>query len=133
MKKQLLLIICLLISNHIVAQMSREDIVGKWRVVKVLMKNDNPNLTDLITSFESAQFEFEENSNFNISTSKKSELFSMVENMAKNTKWKLEEQSLIKVRNKSNGSILEILVSKQDGKTIFEMRETELELEVVKL
>jgi len=125
----------LLLSNSIIAQeITQINIIGKWKVVKVLKDIDNPDLKDLIKSFNSALFEFKENEDFKLTTTAGSKLFSMVTVMTNNTKWKIDKNnSAIRVGNLSDGySILKILVSEHNGKVIFKMSETQLDLEVQK-
>lgn len=72
MKKYFIIFTILLFTNQIFSQsLSEKDIVGKWKVVKISKKPKSPNFKDLIKSFSTATFEFEENLNFKITTSDK--------------------------------------------------------------
>lgn len=136
MKKYLFILSILLFSNHIVSQeITQKNIIGKWKVVKVLKKIDNPNLKEIVKSFNTAIFEFKENSDFKLTTAENSKLFSMVTNMTNNSKWKLNKNNyVINIGNQSDGyNILKIIVAEVDGKTIFHLSETELDLEVQKV
>ena len=135
MKKYLFILSILLFSNLVTSQeITQKNIIGKWKVIKVLKKIDNPNLTDIVKSFSTAIFEFKENSDFKLTTSDNSKLFSMVTNMTNYSKWKLNKNKfVINIGNQSDGyNILKIIVTEVNNKTIFHMSETELDLEVQK-
>jgi hypothetical protein len=136
MKKYLFILSILLFSNHIVSQeITQENIIGKWKVIKVLKKIENPNLKDIVKSFNTAIFEFKENSDFKLTTADNSKLFSMFTNMTNNSKWKLNKNNyVISIGNQSDGyNILKIIVAEVNGKIIFHLSETELDLEVQKV
>jgi hypothetical protein len=104
-------------------------------VIKVLKKIENPNLKDIVKSFNTAIFEFKENSDFKLTTADNSKLFSMFTNMTNNSKWKLNKNNyVISIGNQSDGyNILKIIVAEVNGKIIFHLSETELDLEVQKV
>ncbi|RYJ52378.1 hypothetical protein DR871_009130 [Flavobacterium petrolei] len=136
MKKYLFILSILLFSNHIISQeITQENIIGKWKVIKVLKKIENPNLKDIVKSFNTAIFEFKENSDFKLTTADNSKLFSMFTNMTNNSKWKLNKNNyVISIGNQSDGyNILKIIVAEVNGKIIFHLSETELDLEVQKV
>jgi hypothetical protein len=135
MKKRLIVFTILLFTNHIISQeYSEKDIVGKWKVVKILKKIDNPNLDEFVKSFSSATFQFEENANFKITTLDKTKLFTTFIDMTKDAKWRLNSNKFaISIGNDSNKySILKIILVEVDDKMIFHLDETELDLEVQK-
>lgn len=135
MKKQLLVFLILLFANHILSQeFTQKDIVGQWKVIKILKRPESTNFNDIIKSFSSATFLFEENLNFKISTLDKTKLFSMLTDGTKDAKWRLNANNYaISIGNDTNKySILKIIVVKVDDKIIFHMDETELDLEVQK-
>jgi len=135
MKKKLLVFIVLLYANQILAQeFTQKDIVGKWKVVQILKKPEGPNFNDIIKSFSSATFLFEENLNFRIVTLDKTKLFAMLTDMTKDAKWRLNANNYaISIGNEANKySILKIIVVKVDDKMIFHLDETDLDLEVQK-
>lgn len=136
MKKYLFILSILLFSNHIISQeITQEKIIGKWKVIKVLKKIENPNLKDIVKSFNTAIFEFKENSDFKLTTADNSKLFSMFTNMTNNSKWKLNKNNyVISIGIQSDGyNILKIIVAEVNGKIIFHLSETELDLEVQKV
>lgn len=135
MKKQLLVIAILLFANHIISQeFTQKDIVGQWKVVKILKRPQSPNFNDIIKSFSSATFVFEENLNFKITTLDKTKLFNMLTDATKDAKWRLNGNNYaISIGNELNKyTILKIVLVKVDDKMIFHMDETELDLEVQK-
>ncbi|NDP27215.1 MAG: hypothetical protein GZ087_07295 [Flavobacterium sp.] len=135
MKKQLVVFAILLFTNQILSQeFTQKDIVGKWKVVKILKKPESPNFNDIIKSFSSATFLFEENLNFRITTLDKTKLFAMLADMTKDAKWRFNDNNYaISIGNDSNKySILKIILVQVDDKMIFHLDETELDLEVQK-
>jgi len=136
MKNYLIILSILMFSNNIVSQeINQKSIIGKWKVINVLKKIDNPNLKDIVKSFNTALFEFKENSDFKLTTTDNSKLFSMLTNMTNNSRWKLNKNDyVINVGNQSDGyNILKIIVVEVNGKIIFHLSETELDLEVQKV
>ncbi|MDI5889264.1 DUF5004 domain-containing protein [Flavobacterium yafengii] len=136
MKKYLFILSILFLSNHIISQeITQKSIIGKWKVIKVSKKIDNPNLKDIVKSFNSAIFEFKGDSNFKLTTADNSKLFSMITNMTNNSKWKLNKNNyVINIGNQSDGyNILKIIAAEVNGKVIFHLSETELDLEVQKI
>lgn len=135
MKKQVLVFLIVLFTNHMLSQeFTQKDIVGRWKVVKILKRPESPNFNDIIKSFSSATFLFEENLNFKISTLDATKFFSMLTDVTKDAKWRLNANNFaISIGNDTNKySILKIVVVKVDDKMIFHMDGTELDLEVQK-
>jgi hypothetical protein len=135
MKKTILIFTFLLISNLLAAQKyTEQDLVGKWKVVAIVKENDNPNMKDLLKSFGAAVFEFKENLDFKLTTSIPNKLFKMVIDMTNKSKWKLNNNKFsISIGSKADGySIMKIMVFEVDGKTIFHLSETEMDLVVEK-
>ncbi|MEO8239407.1 MAG: hypothetical protein ABI576_14985 [Flavobacterium sp.] len=133
MKKYLFILSIFLFSSHIISQeITQKNIIGKWKVVKVSKKIDNPNLKDIVKSFNSATFDFKENLDFNLTTADNSKLFSMVTNMTNKSKLN-KNNYVINIGSQSDGyNILKIIIIEVNGKTIFHLSETELDLEVQK-
>lgn len=135
MKKKFLAFIILLFANSVMSQkFSQKDLVGKWKVVSIVNKSENPNLKDIIKSFSSATFLFEENLNFRTATLDKTEWFAMLINVTKDAKWKLNTNDLtVSVGNDSNKySILKLNIITLGDKTIFHLAETDFNFEVKK-
>lgn len=135
MKKYLFILSIFLFSSHIISQeITQKNIIGKWKVVKVSKKIDNPNLKDIVKSFNSAIFDFKENLDFNLTTTDNSKLFSMITNMTNKSKWKLNKNNyVVNIGSQSDGyNILKIIIIEVNGKIIFHLSETELDLEVQK-
>ena len=135
MKKQLVVLVILLFANSVMSQkFTQKDLVGKWKVVSIVNKPVNPNLRDILKSFSSATFLFDENLNFRTTTLDRTEWFTMLINVTKDAKWKLNTTNLtISVGNDSNKySILKLIVFKSGDKTIFHLAETDFNFEVKK-
>lgn len=135
MKKQLLVLVILCFTNSLMAQeFTQKDLVGKWKVVAIVNEPKNPNLKDVIKSFSSATFLFEENGNFRTATLDKTQWFTMLTDITKDAKWKMNAANFtISVGNDSNNySILKLIVMKVGDKTIFHLDETAFNFEVQK-
>lgn len=135
MKNYIVIALVLMFANHSISQeYSKKDIIGKWKVIEVLKKTENPNLNDLIKSFSTASFQFNEDSSFRISTLNKSKVFDMLINMTRTAKWRLNENNFsVNIGDDLNQfNILKIIILKVDEKIVFHLTETELNLEVVK-
>ena len=135
MKRQLVVLVILFFTNSIISQeFSQKDLVGKWKVIHILNKSENPNLKDIIKSFSSATFLFDENGNFRTTTSDKTPWFTMLTDITKEAKWKWNPNTLVvSVGNDANNySILKIIVIRDGTKTIFHLAETEFNFEVQK-
>jgi hypothetical protein len=113
---------------------TQKDLVGKWKVVAILNEPQNPNLKDIIKSFGSATFLFEENANFRTTTLDKTRWFTMLTAVTKEAKWKMNAANFtISVGNDANNySILKIIVIKVGDKTVFHLDETPFNFEVQK-
>jgi hypothetical protein len=136
MKKQLVVFAILLVANSVMSQkFTQKDLVGKWKVVSIVNKPVNPNLKDIIKSFSSATFVFDENLNFRTTTLDRTEWFTMLMNVTKDAKWKLNTNDLaISVGTDSNKySILKFNVIRLGDQTIFHLAETDFNFEVQKL
>lgn len=135
MKRQLVVLVILFFTNSIISQeFTQKDLVGKWKVVRIVNKSENPNLKDIIKSFSSATFLFDENGNFRTTTSDKTPWFTMLTDITKEAKWKWNPNTLVvSVGNDANNySILKIIVIRDGTKTIFHLAETEFNFEVQK-
>lgn len=134
MKKQLLVFAILLFANSVMSQkFTNKDLVGKWKVVSIINKPENPNLKDIIKSFSSATFHFEKNLNFRVTTLHKTGWFTMLTNVTKEAKWKLNTNRAVSVGHDSNNySILKINIIKLGNQTIFHLAETDFNFEVRK-
>lgn len=115
-------------------EFTQKDLVGKWKVVAIVNEPKNPNLKDIIKSFSSATFLFEENGNFRTATLDKTQWFTMLTDITKDAKWKMNAANFtISVGNDSNNySILKLIVMKVGDKTIFHLDETPFNFEVQK-
>lgn len=136
MKKNIFVFTFLLISNIIISQtIVKEEINGTWKVEKNLTKTTNPKFKDIIEGFLSSTFRFEQNGNFELYSPNKSRIFLMTLEMIKNKKWKFDNnRQLIKIGSeKDYFSIMGIYVKKNNGKIIFQISESELQFEMIKI
>ncbi|SEG12949.1 hypothetical protein SAMN05421847_1486 [Halpernia humi] len=106
--------------------------MGNWKVVKVLNELGNKDLTK---GFNSSIFKFDKNFNFALKSSDKNPLFSQIESMTKNSKWKIDPQkNRVKIGNKNdNYTTMFIEVERKNEKTIFHLTESNINLEVEKI
>ena len=135
MKKQLVVLAILCFTNSVMAQVfTQKDLVGKWKVVAILNEPQNPNLKDIIKSFSSATFLFEENANFRTTTLDKTKWFTMLTDVTKEAKWKMNAANFtISVGTDANNySILKLIVIKVGDKIVFHLDETPFNFEVQK-
>lgn len=135
MKRYILIYSIILFSNYAFSQnINAIYIVGKWKVINVLTKTNDPMKKAVLKSFNGAFFEFKENTEFKLTSSIDSQFFSMIKSMTNKSKWKLYNNSnFIKIGSPSDGyNIMGILVKNIDGKTIFKLDEAELEFEMQK-
>jgi len=135
MKKIFTLIFLLTISSTVFGQtLSEKEIYGKWKVEKIIKKPTNPQFATLIDGFENATFFFNQNGNFKLTTTSKSELFGMITEMTNGTKWKVEQnKQYIKIGNQEDGySIMGISVKENNGKKTFHLDESGITLEMKK-
>lgn len=114
--------------------LNEKEMYGKWKVEKIIEKPTNPQFAAFIDGFEKATFIFNQNGDFELYTTSKSELFGMITEMTNGTKWKVEEnKQFVKIGNKDDGySIMGILIKEINGKKIFHLDESEITLEMEK-
>lgn len=114
------------------SQITNNELIGNWKVVKVLNNIGNKELKQ---GFQSSIFKFEQNSNFSLKPSHSNPLFSQIEMMTAQTKWKLiPTKNLIKIGTKEdNYSTMFIELERKKDKIIFHFKESNLDLEMVKL
>ncbi|WP_432671742.1 hypothetical protein [Flavobacterium sp. SM2513] len=136
MKKHIVVFAFLSICNSVIGQtMEKEDLYGIWQVEKNLTETTDPNFKELIEGFLVSTFRFEENGTFEMNSPNKSKLFLMTLEMIKNKKWKFDHyRQLIKIGSeKDSFSIMGIFVKEKSGKIIFQVSESNLEFEMVKI
>lgn len=132
MMKKLVLGIFFLFSIFSFSQITSNQIIGNWKVVKVLNEIGNQ---DLANGFKSSVFKFDKNFNFTLKSSNDNPLFSQIESMTKNTKWKIDSlKNKIKIgRKKNNYSTMFIEVEQKNERVIFHLIESDIKLEMMKL
>jgi hypothetical protein len=136
MKKIFTLIFLVTLSSISFGQtLNEKEIYGKWKVEKITEKPTNPEFTTLIDGFENSTFFFNQNGNFELTTTTKSELFGMITEMTNGTKWKVEKnKQYLKIGNQEDGySIMGISIREINGKKIFHLDESGITLEMKKI
>lgn len=115
--------------------LNEKEIHGKWKVEKIVEKPTNPQFTPLIDGFENSTFFFNQNENFELTTTSKSELFGMITEMTNGTKWKVDKSKpYVKIGNQEDGySIMGISIREINGKKIFHLDESGITLEMKKI
>ena len=132
MMKKLVLVVFFLFSIFSFSQITSNQIIGNWKVVKVLNEIGNQ---DLANGFKSSVFKFDKNFNFTLKSSNDNPLFSQIESMTKNTKWKIDSlKNKIKIGTKKNNySTMFIEVEQKNERVIFHLIESDIKLEMMKL
>ncbi|BCY28648.1 hypothetical protein [Flavobacterium okayamense] len=135
MRKFLTFVFLISLSSFVFGQtLTEKDLCGKWKVVRLIEKPTNQEFVPMINGFENATFVFNQNGNFELTTTSKSELFGMITEMTNGTKWKLEQKSqYVKIGNeKDRFSIMGILIKEINGKIIFYLDESGIKMEMRK-
>lgn len=111
------------------------ELYGSWKVEKILETHTNPNVQPLITGFKNATFTFNENGNFDITTTANSELFGMLTDMMDGAKWKFEKskQQVIIGTDKDGYTTMAIELREENGAKLFHLLESELTLQMKKI
>jgi hypothetical protein len=130
MKIRLSLIFLFTLSSTVFGQVNNEaEMIGDWKVEKILEKPTNPQFKPLIDGFESSTFKFKPNKNFELTTTNSSELFEMMmTEVLDGTKWKfVKEKQLIKIGTEEDGyTSMGVLVKKENGHLFFNLDESGL-------
>lgn len=127
MRKILTLLFLITFSATILGQVTNEsELIGKWKVEKIIEKPTNAQFKPLIDAFERATFHFNANKDFNITTPNKTELFTMMMTEVINgTKWQfVKEKQLVRIGNQENRyTAMGILMKKENGNLYFHLEE----------
>ncbi len=126
MKKYILIIVLIFSINSFSQEINREDLVGNWKVVKIESSPSHPNFKPLIEGFGTATFFLNSDASFSIETKNKSQLFSMMTEMTNNSKWRYNAKGkIIEIGSKKdNYTIMGIIVQEINGKTYFNLEES---------
>jgi len=135
MKKLQLSLFLLVFSLSCYSQLSKNQLYGEWKVEKILKKPSSSEFELLIEGFSKSVFEFQNDGDFKLSTSSDSQIFMMITEMTKNTKWKFDaSQQLIRIGNaEDNYSIMGIYPKEENSKIVFFIDESGITLEMKKL
>ena len=114
------------------SQITSSQIIGNWKVVKILNEIGNQ---DLANGFKSSISKFDNNFDFTLKSSNDNPLFSQIESMTKNTKWKIDSlKNKIRIgTKKDNYSTIFIEVEQKNERVIFHLIERDIKLEMMKL
>ncbi len=135
MKKKLAITL-LLITFSVKSQTNiKENIIGGWRVEKVIIESKNKNIIDFGNSFYKSIFLFRENRDFSFSPEKNSELILMVVNQLKDAKWIFDDRDgKFKIgTDTDNYSTMSIEIKIENDKAYFHFDETDLNLELIRI
>ena len=124
MKKILIFVFILIGVNGFCQKIDKEFITGIWKVAKIEKVSNNPNFKDLTKSFKSSTFYFKNDKTFEIKTTNKTKLFSMMIRMFDKSKWKTGKLNNILVgTEKDKYSIMLINVVLKNNETFFDLSE----------
>jgi hypothetical protein len=130
MRKTITLIFTILINISLFGQATNEsELIGKWKVEKIIEKPTNPQFKTLIDGFEKSTFNFKENKDFELTTTNSSKIFEMMMNGVLNkTKWRfVKDKQAIKIGNQEDGyTAMGILVKQENGNLFFHLDESKL-------
>ena len=115
--------------------LNKKEMYGKWKVEKIIKKPTNPQFATLIDGFENSTFIFNQNGDFELNTTSKSELFGMITEMTNGTKWKVEQnKQFVKIGNEDDRySIMGILIREINGEKTFHLDESGITLQMKKI
>ena len=115
-------------------QVTQQELIGQWKVNRVVQKSPNAELRGVLEGFKSATFHFMDNGNFKLSTASKAPTFQMLLRMTENAQWKFNaEGQYIKIGREADGySIMGIAPSLNEGNMHFSMEESEMVFEMKK-
>ena len=135
MKKAFILLFLIGLYFTSFGQLAITDISGKWKVEKVVGKPTNRAFKPLLAGYKSSTFIFNEDETFILSNTVSSEMFDEVLSVTKDTKWKFDDKKQrIRIGNKSDKySLIAIAISEKDGKMLFEILESGIILQMIKV
>lgn len=120
-------IILLFISLSINSQSFTENqLFGIWKVDKLERKPTAPEFEMLMDGFLNSTFNFDKNYNFELKTTKNSEIFSMITEMTNSKSWKFDKNTNhIKIGSpKDNFSIMGIFIKTENNQIYFNLEES---------
>ncbi|WPO77059.1 hypothetical protein [Flavobacterium sp. KACC 22761] len=134
--KQLLFIILFFLSLNAKSQTSIQgQIIGNWKVEKVIVPSNSKEMTELSQAFTNSIFSFQKNQDFNFIPKQKTQLTSMFVQMLQNQKWIFDEKrKLIRIgTTKDRYSIMGITPKIEKNNAYFKLEEGEISLELIKI
>ncbi|MBK5214684.1 MAG: hypothetical protein JJE55_13595 [Flavobacteriaceae bacterium] len=136
MKNIFALVFLITLSINSFGQISNEkEIYGKWTVEKIIDKPSNPQFQTLIEGFKNSIFTFNQNGDFELSSTSSSQLFAMVIEMTNGTKWKFDKsKQYIKIGiEEDRYSRMGISIRETNGSTLFHLNESGMTFEMKKV
>lgn len=136
MKNIFALVFLIALSINSFGQISNDnEIYGKWKVERIIDKPSSPQFQPLIEGFKNSIFTFNQNGDFELSSTSSSQLFAMVTEMTNETKWKFEQdKQYVKIGSKEDKySIMGITITEIHGKKVFHLNESGMTLEMKKV
>ena len=115
-------------------QVTESDLIGDWKVKRVVQKPSNPELRGVLEGFKSATFSFSENGDFDLTTESKAPTFQMILRMTQDSEWKFDSGAqLIKIGSEEDGySIMGIYPTLQNEVMQFALDESAMTFEMEK-
>lgn len=129
--KQLLFLL-LLITSAAHAQLSENNVPGKWTVTEVVLIENNPGTKEVYEGFKGSSFTFSADHKVTFSTPSTSKTFGLIARKLASNNWLLDGK-LIRIGSKSDNyttMVIDVSVSGRD--TWFMVEETPVKLKMVK-
>jgi len=109
--------------------LNEEEIHGKWKVEKIIKKPSNPQFSPLLEGFENFTFSFDQNGDFELSTTSSTKFFEQITEMIKGTQWKLGQNNTVNIGSEEDGfTIMEIVIREYHDKNLFHLSESGITL-----
>lgn len=114
--------------------LTTEDIVGNWKVNKIINSPHDLQFQALSDSFKNATFSFYQTKKFQISTTFSTPIFKVFTEKSNNSNWIFDKNSQhIKIGCEQNKyAIMRIVIKQQNNQVLFQLDSTELIMEMTK-
>lgn len=115
-------------------QVTQNEMIGTWKVKKIIQKTAHPELRGVMDGFENATFSFMEHGIFLLKTESKAPAFQMILRMTAGTKWQFHpKKQLIIIGTEEDGySIMGIYPKMENSIMRFSLEESEMTFEMEK-
>lgn len=120
----------ILAHNFSMGLFNTEDLIGTWKITKVLEKYQNKHLTELIKGFEASSFIFNQDNTFHFKSTDKSRGILEFIKMMGSSNWIYDlNKNLIKIGTKKDHySLMGFKFIQKDGKTFFAIEDNGMKL-----